>query len=226
MKRIFAFALVILLLGPIKLADAASYSRVFEMISELNDSDPLQDPGYERSADVLDRRVLDSKNKVVGEVKDIILGSNGNISSLNVDFNRLRLGQQVYLNYRDMRIGTRNNGYELGIEDDQIEAMYPELLANIETAAGAENTYSVRKIIGANLKDEKGNNIGKVQDVLFDSRGKRAVALFVSMKLLSAGNRGMAVPFGTAKYDHFPKDRSIVVSDAQAKAMKDYAASR
>ena len=80
---------------------AQEYNRALEMITQLNQIEPKQNPGFDSADEILTRRILDHKNKVVGEVHDITIKENGSIAAMQVDFNRLRLGPEVFVNYRD-----------------------------------------------------------------------------------------------------------------------------
>lgn len=59
---------------------AAVYNPKTQQITSLNRIDPLQNPQYESASDILKRRMLDRKNKVVGSIRDIVINENGNIA--------------------------------------------------------------------------------------------------------------------------------------------------
>lgn len=217
---IFAFALCAI----VQPAQAQEYNRALEMITQLNKIDPQQNPGLDSADEILKRRVLDQKNKVVGDVLDIVIKDNGSITAMQVDFNRLRLGPEVFLNYRDMNARPTTNGYSLGFNDEQLTTLYPTFLSNIEAAAGSEEeAYSVRKLLGTQVKAEDGRKIGLVEDVLFAANGGRVEAFLVSMQINNLRGRELAVPIDMAKIETSTFGRSLVVRDIQADAMIDYA---
>lgn len=177
-------------------AKAQDFGRTLEQFSQMNRTNPLQNRDFSRSDDVLNRKILDRKNKVVGTVKDISIRSNGTINTITVDFNRLRLSNEVALNYRELRIDSRSNTYALNLDSDEIQEFYPQLLANIETAAGddAEIT-SVRQIQGATLQAEDGIRLGKIRHVLFGGNGSRVDALFAELSIGTMRGNTAAIPF-------------------------------
>ncbi len=225
-RRIFIliFGLALFLSAASFQAQAGDYERFLETLTEINRIDPLQAPSYERDDDILKRHILDRKNRVVGEVQDVILTPEGSISSLFVKFDRLRLNTSVYLNYRDMRIRPVSNGYALSFDDEQIENMYPVFLANIETAAGEEGeTVSARSLVGASVKSSDGRKVGKVKHVMFGSRGGQAEVLYIAMIYGILRGKSIAVPYDAVKFDSNGKKPKLTVSEEQADAMIDFA---
>ena len=106
-----------------------------QMLSEINRIAPLQNPEYRRTKEILGRKMLDGSHRVVGNVQDVIISRSGSIVSLLVDFDRLRLGAPAYLNYNTLDIKPAGNGYELAFNDEDIEKVYPQILAETESAA-------------------------------------------------------------------------------------------
>ena len=203
---------------------AQEYNTTLEAINQMNDIKPLQNPGYERADEILKRRVLDQKNKVVGDIRDIVVKENGSIDQLRVDFNRLNLGNEVFVDYRDLNARPTSNGYTIGFSSDQIKTLYPEFLANIDTAAGDDaETFSLRKMLGSPVVALDGRKLGVIEDVLFSSNGARAEALYVSMQISNLRGRSIAIPIGMAKMENTSIGQRFVVRDDQADAMVDYA---
>ena len=206
-------------------ASAEQYGRTLEMINQLNEIKPLQNPGYESADEVLKRRVLDQKNKVVGDVKDVILKDNGSISHLQIDFNRLRLGSEVYVNYRDLNARPSTNGYMFGFSGDQIKTLYPTFLADMETASGEnDESFSLRKVLGSQVVADDGRKLGVVEDVLFSSDGSRAEAYYITMQINPVRGHTIAVPIGMGRLESgMVFGRRLVIGDNEADAMIDYA---
>lgn len=205
--------------------DQQAYSRNLELLSQLNRIDAEQNPEFEDSKDVLGRRVLDSKNKVVGNVKDIIVSKSGSIQSLNVDFNRLRLNSDIFLNYRSLGVKPLSDAYALSFNSDQIEELYPTLLADINTASGAnDETFNVRSVIRSNIKTIDGRTIGVVDDVLFDSEGARAMALMVKLNIGTLRGTKIALPFNSIAFNNAGAGRKhVILNPEMAQALVDYA---
>lgn len=223
MRFLLLAAAALTLFATPALASEASYSRTMQAISTLNKMPAMQNPSFRTEGDVLATRVLDSANKVIGEVEDVILSPSGSIEALRVDFDRLRLSDDVIINYRDMGVKPVSNGFAVGFEAAQMAAMYPRLLAGIETAAGSEaGNVSIKTLNGAALRTDNGRKIGEVQNVLFGSRGSQAKALFVTMMMGGVGAKQVAIPFNTGDIDASGHRTTITVSEAQATAMRDF----
>lgn len=197
-------ALVILLMLPHTSVQAQSqgFSRTLDRLSAMNRINPLQNRDFERSDKVLNRDIQDRKNKIVGMVKDINVQRNGTIETINADFDRLRLSNEVPLNFSELNVRSREDSYVLNLDASDIEDFYPQLLANIDTASGdGVETISVKRIVGSELVAEDGRRIGRVDQVLFNSNGSRVDGLFV--ELSKGGKRGdtAAIPFRAARFD-------------------------
>ena len=197
------------------------YVRALDLINRTNDYRPEQSPKHEKSKEIFSDRVIDKTNRVVGEVRDVVLDKNGVIQSLDIDFNRLRLGtDRMMVNYRQLGIRPVSNGYKMSYTDDQIEELVPELLASIDTAAGTdEDVRSLKKIVGQKISAKDGRVLGSVKDVLFDSLGGRAELLFVSMNYRGLRGETLALPFSEADF----KKNGFVVKNVMADAMIEYA---
>ena len=201
-------------------AQGGDYNRFLETLSDLNRIKPLQNHKYDPAADILERRILDRKHKVIGEVHDVILTRDGSIASLRVEFDRLHLGGEVFLNYPAMRLKPVSNGYALGFDGDQIENMYPELLANVETASGAgDENFSVQALSGAPVLSRDGRRLGKVETVLFGSRGQRAEALYIAVERGVPRTFSVAVPFRAVTYMFEGHRMKVMLDDVQAAAL-------
>ena len=202
-------------------AQDMDYVRSYEKLSEINDYNPANSGRHAKSADILSDRVLDRSNKVVGEVKDVILDRNGSIAYLTIDFNRLNLGQDVLtVNYRQLGMRPVSNGYKMNYSDDQIVDIFPSLLASIETAAGeGDRQQSVTKIQGRTVRATDGRTIGKVQDILFDDVGGRAELILVNMSARSVRNKPVAIPY----FEGRENNGYVEISNGLADAMAEYA---
>lgn len=206
------------------LAQDASFVRALDTINRVNRIRPEQSPRFERSKEIFSDRMIDSTNRVVGEVNDVIVDPNGAINMLDVEFNRLRLGtDKLAINYRELGIRPVSNGYKMNYTDDQITDLVPSLLAGVETASGEDaNTFSVRKTIGRKIENTDGQILGTVDDVLFDNLGGRAELLLVAMSYKSLRGKYVAIPFAEANY----RERNITVSNEFGQAMLEYAKDR
>jgi sporulation protein YlmC with PRC-barrel domain len=223
--KTFALALVALMVTQPVYAQDITYSRYLENLNEINRARPEQSPKFQPSKDILNDRILDTTNRVVGEVKDLLLTRSGSIENLNANFNRLKLGtDELYVNYNDLNIRPVTNGYKMSYTDDQIEEIFPSLLANMASAAGGDqDEFSLKKIVGSKVKAKDGRTLGTVKDVLFDQLGGRAELLLVSMSYKALRGETVAVPFSLAKYDGSGSALSVTMPNEMAEAMITYA---
>lgn len=225
-RLIAALALGLALLAPAAAMAAeknGSYSNFLQRLSQANRMQPLQNPEYTRGTQVLGWRILDRTNKVIGEVDDVILSDRGALTSVAVDFNRLRLGAPVYLNASEVPLRPSGNGYVMGMNYSQVENLYPSLLADIETASGIDDeNFSAKKLIGAQVISDDGRSLGRVEDVLFTGRGTRAAALYVGMGYGNARGKALAVPFDLVRYSARGGALKVSLGDDQADALVDF----
>lgn len=199
--------------------DAQDTGRVVVLRKEIVDYNriqPLQNPRYERSGKIVNRRVTDSKNKVIGDVKDVLFDKGGRVTSLYVDFDRLNLGQSVYLNYGSLDINSTSSGYRLGFNSDEIETLYPALLSGIEAAVGDSDgddsaIFSLNNVLGSAVVDSDGRSIGKLEDVLFDSNGAYVRSAYLSINYQTIHNKGVAVPLSILEFEEKYGKTQIVI---------------
>lgn len=174
-----------------------------ESLTGLNRIKPLQNPKLEKAGEMLGRKVIDRQNRIVGQVKDVLIkAEDGQTSSLQVSFDRLRLRESVFLSFNEIKIGKSSNGYQVAFKDSEITDLYPEMLANIETAAGAEGEFlSLKKIIDIPVYNAKREKIGKIQEILFGNNGSQAQAVFLGISTGTIRNFGVAVPFASISFE-------------------------
>lgn len=230
MKRsftmVFAVLVTLFFMTPSGAARAQDTGGLFQNLNILNKSKPLQSPQYQHGANILKSRVLDSRNRVVGEVNDVVLTDKGGIQALNVEFDRLRLGDGVFLNYQEMRLRPASSGYIMNIDDEQIETMFPTFLDDIESAAGDEDVVSLEKLRGARVVAKDGRRLGEVNEVLFSGNGSRAYSLYIDLTYKSARGEALAIPFNIAEYQSKGRAVEVVISNNDADEILNFAAER
>jgi len=192
-------------------------------LAVLNRVKPQQNPKYERARDILDRRVLDRRSRVIGEVRDVVVDRGGTVSSLLVVFNRLHLKQEVFLNYNDLSVKGGYDDYELALLREDVRDMYPQLLANIETAAGDDDLLSLRNVKGTWLYNAHGKKLGRITDVLFSSDGRRAEAIYAEIDYGSLRDVGVAIPFNAAMFREKRGRLQAVLGPQESTQLVDFA---
>jgi sporulation protein YlmC with PRC-barrel domain len=193
-----------------------------QMLAEINRIAPLQNPEYRRTKEILGRKMLDGSHRVVGEVQDVIFARNGSIISLLVNFDRLRLGTPAYLNYNTLDIKPAGNGYAIAINNEEIEKVYPQILAQTETAAGTEDDIALSKAIGTDVMAADGRAVGRIDDILFGSNGERAEAIYVKMTTGVLMGKAVAVPIKSVTFGNNTGKPTALVSNDMANAMIAY----
>ncbi|MCK5375143.1 MAG: PRC-barrel domain-containing protein [Alphaproteobacteria bacterium] len=198
---------------------AAKIMGLQKTISEYNRIKPLQNPRYEESSEILKRRVIDSRNKVIGEVQDVLFDRYGRVTSLYVEFDRLNLGQSVYLNHDILDVKSVTTGYRLGFNDDEIKTLYPALLSGIETASGTtkdneQNRFSLKDILDTDVINSDGIIIGNLQDILFDNNGAYVRSVYLNINHRSVHNEGIAVPISILKFIEKGGKSYVVIDNA------------
>ncbi|MCF8496210.1 MAG: PRC-barrel domain-containing protein [Alphaproteobacteria bacterium] len=224
--RFFALAALVFVFAG-GFAQAETYGNLGEALRGMNRIKPLQHPSYDRAQEILGRRILDDKKRVIGEVNDVILMRSGNIASLMVRFDRLRLADPVMVNYHDMGGKPVSKGYSLAFTGREIEERFPEMLANIETAAGADSdVVSLKTLPGTSVQSADGRNIGKIEDVLFAADGERAEALYINISYGTLRGQAVAIPFSLGQLQEVQNTPALVLSNADADTVMAFVRSR
>ncbi len=197
-----------------------------QAITKMNRIQPLQNPRYETADQVLGRNILDSSQKVAGEVKDIIINQeNGNVSSILADFDRLNLNQPAYLNFESLDIKSFSKGYGIGFRSEVIKEIYPTLLADIETA-GNGNMIGLKSIINRRVTTNEGKNIGRVDNVLFNRKATRAIGLHVNVTSGTIFDEGITIPFVLAQFVEKDSGPEAQINQLVADYMVEYLTGR
>ncbi|MGN7437489.1 MAG: PRC-barrel domain-containing protein [Alcanivorax sp.] len=171
-------------------------------IMSINRLKPLQNPRNERTANILDRHVLDSGSKVIGEVTDLVIDAKGAVRSVLVDFDRLRLASPVFLNSETLNIESVSSGYRLSLDEDEVEEIYPSLLSAVEAASGDQaKQFSVINLIGSEVITSDGYKIGHLDDILFDRDGKYVRSTYIVINYKTVHDKGLAVPLSVLNFE-------------------------
>jgi sporulation protein YlmC with PRC-barrel domain len=204
-------------------ASAQSLDPYYETLAQYNSIAPKQNPQWEGAESTMKSNIQDNKNKVIGDLKNIIVSENGSIQSLEVDLNRIQLGA-TSLNYRELQIKSSARSYALAMDDKRIKEVFPEILAGIDTAAGdSTSSISVKNLVGADIRADDGRRIGKVDDVMFSRNGDRVTALLVNVKYKTIRGETIALPFSSVEY--LPKGTGfeVLLADQQADTVLEFA---
>ncbi len=195
-----------------------------ERLFELNERDILQNRDYQTSKDVIGKRVIDRKNKVIGKVDGVVINRGGNISSFIIDFDRLNLGQPVPLSFSNAEIDPKNRGYILDLTAASIEELYPTLLSQVETASGdGNNQINLKNLIGAQVRSSSKDRLGVVEDVIFSGNGSRVEAIYMKLTYRTLRNEMLAVPIRNLEFRENRGQNFVVINDAFVEKIIDFA---
>lgn len=220
LKCIAVMALFAIIIPPVQ---AAGLDPYYDTLAEYNRIKPKQNPQWETANRTLKSKVHDNKNKVIGDLQDIVVSENGSIDSLNVDLNRLQLGE-INLNYNELNVTASPRSYALGYDDDRIADIYPEILASIGTAAGEGAAgISIESLIRSDVKADDGRRIGKVEDVMFSANGDRVTALLVRVNYKTIRGESVAIPFSSVEYRPKGSRYEVLLADPQADTILEFA---
>lgn len=202
---------------------AQALDPYYDTLAQYNRIAPEQNPEWEGAKSTMKSNIQDSKNRVVGSVQNIIVSENGSIEALEADLNRIQLGE-VSLNYRALDIQSSQRSYELAMDDNRIQEIYPEILANIDTAAGnSASSISIKNLIGADIRADDGRRIGKVNDVMFTNNGDRAAALLINVNYKTVRGETIALPFSSVAYRPKGNGFRVYLADQQADTILEFA---
>lgn len=217
MLRLMIFTLFFLLTTMlVQLAQASELrlSPFYDALSDMNSMPALQRPSFKQGGDILADNILDSKSRVIGEIDDVIVSSDGSVYSVAAEFDRLALRQSVFMRFDSLQMKGISNGYRIGFDREQIEDIYPTLLADIETAAGSDaSQFSLSSFEGGRLKSESGRSIGDISEVLFDEFGERAQAVFVTSKFRGLKGETVAVPFDQGRFESRGSKTDVILDN-------------
>lgn len=202
----------------------AAYLSYLEQLTKINSYAPEQSPIHERGSEILNDRLLDSKNRVVGEVHDVVFNAQGEIIMLEVEFSRLRRGRdKVMIDYEMMQVESAGNGYRAGFNTDQIEEMYSNLLKSSRSYKSRKGLLRLTKLGKAIIKNKSDKKLGQVGEVLFDSVGSKAEFLYVHMNYNGNRGAGVAVPFDAFRYVQNGSSIEGIIADEAGDAMGEVA---
>jgi PRC-barrel domain len=92
----------------------------------------------------------------------------------------------------------------------------PEPNAVVDAEVGEVNT-SLTSILGKDVKSPKGEDLGRIVDVLADPDGRVRVAIIDFGGFLGVGNRRIAVDWPLLHFNPDAKDKSLVLSVTREK---------
>nr|MBX2833948.1 hypothetical protein [Micavibrio sp.] len=88
-SRLLTFsAAAILSISTANAQDPAYYQNLNDL-NKINNYSPDKSPRHENADEILSDRILDRKNEVIGEVRNVILNANGSIAMVEAQLDRI-----------------------------------------------------------------------------------------------------------------------------------------
>lgn len=155
------------------------------------------------ASDIYKADVYDNSKNKIGEVTDLIVNSNGNITMAVVGVGGfLGVGKKdVAVPFKELKISSRNGKERLVLDrtkdDLRSAAAYEPAGRSAATSASSLSTASwlVSDIYKANVYDNFENKIGDVTDLVMDNDGNIITAVIGVGGVLGAGQKDVAIPF-------------------------------
>ncbi|MDH5722622.1 MAG: PRC-barrel domain-containing protein [Alphaproteobacteria bacterium] len=170
-----------------------------DYLREHNRIKPMQNPKHEHGIDILDRRIMDQTKKAIGQVKDVVVSTDGKIRYLKIDFDKISLRKEVYLDYHRMNIGANNDGYTLPFRKEEIKDLYSKFTRQITPHS---DQISLVGIIGKEIRDTNKIRLGTIDEILFDEFGSKVELIYMTVDYGVIRDKGLAIPFESVKFDY------------------------
>lgn len=213
----FLCLVIVLLSSPVFAQDGVSPSIT---LKEMNRIKPLQNPRYIHFEDILDRRIVDSRSKVVGEMKDVIINQDGAIVWLLVNFDRLHLRKSVYLDYIAMDVESMDDAYRLPFNSEELAGLYKKLTTALPKD---QELFSLSEIMGRSVVNANEENIADVAEILFNQEGRAVDAYYLNVSYKTIRNQGVAIPFAVPLESYKYQKMRFLVPQSWSDLILDYA---
>ncbi len=198
----------------------------------LNQTEITFSPRFKTDQDIFAMRVLDPSRQLIGKIEDMRVDENGGLVKLVSEINRVGRHENIVQNDAyEVTFHEDISAFEIPLvlsPEDRKQDDSPEALAAIAPAAGGGHLYSMKAMIGAEVRNDGGRWLGVVKNVVFDEKAEMIEALVLE-----------DVP-GARRYTHIalpydPREVKIIdnygrvqfrVAPSAAKAVTDFAKAR
>lgn len=225
MTRIL-IALVCLIVAAPLAAKAETPDPAFALeLGQYNQADPTQNKDFERGSRLLSGKILDSQGRTLGKVSDIQLDRSGSLQAVDASLNRLGgHSADLPLDSSTLPLKATQGNYQLSQNANQVRSLLPQLLANVESAAGPGlgDSVSVQKLIGGSVFSEKGPRIGTVEDVMFSYGGGRAHSLLLRVDYKAVSGKRVAVPFSAVTFREGNLHTDVVMDSPRSQTLVEF----
>lgn len=213
---------------------AQSFTEFFETLNEFNRiKKPEQNPRFESGLEMTRWDVQDRTNKIIGRVQDIYVTPNGLARFIEIKLNALGMQQNLLFEPRTFGLRPAESAYIFDIEEGQLQELYPRILdetrrlkAEFQRRPG--DIFAMRdRLRNIEVKSEGGLNLGRVQNVLFDTTRLRAEGYTVMMGFSSVSGEIVVLPFRNLRFDTAPVLAPVLrLGDQESQTLIDYLRNR
>jgi hypothetical protein len=197
-----------------------------QMLPEINKSSVINGGKYVTSRAMMKRQLRDSGSKVVGEVKDIYVGSGGSVASVVGTFTRLHLKGPVALDLQADGMTGVEDGYKMGFSGEEIKSLFPDLVTRTKESSPTKNGVSVVKLVGADVMSIGGEQVGTLKEVLFDAVGEHVNLAYLIVNYGPFKNKPVVVPFGISELQTTRGKPSLVIAEEDLETVFKYLTSK
>lgn len=192
-------------------AHAIPADKHYDQIIRLNAG--LSKRNYFYLQDFIGRKITDSTNRVVGEIKDVHVGRGGIVESILAEFDDTSAGRGIYAINSRLLQRSMSGSFSLPFHRDDAGRFVSE----IEPAAGGDAMTKASSLVGARVEGSEGQNFGVVESMLLDVNGSRFFALNVIGKRGKAENFVLPINNGLRS-----KGRRIILESAYTRALEQF----
>ncbi len=209
MKRFYVLFALVLMLWPLPAAaqnaDMAAFSYTLQ---SLNRTPISQSPRFKSEQDMLALRALDVNRQLVGQLEDVRVDDSGALTAIVSEINmagrdtplvRSAVNTIAYADDASAFIIPLADITGSGGANGNNEPVSAEDLAAIAPAAGGSGRdFSLRAMIGAEVRSDTGRWLGEVKHVMFDEQAAGITALVLQDVPGARRYTEIALPFDPA----------------------------
>jgi sporulation protein YlmC with PRC-barrel domain len=158
------------------------------------------------ASDIYRANVYDNSENKIGDVTDLVLNNEGNITMAVIGVGGfLGAGQKdIAVPFRDLQFSSRNDKEWLTLyrTKEELRSMprYEPMGRSVATSASSSMAnWLISDIYKANVYDNLENKLGHVTDFVLDDDGNVMMAVIGVGRTLGAGQKDVAVPFTDLK---------------------------
>ena len=137
-------------------------------------------------------QVSDNEDRVIGEIKDIIIGEGGEVMGIIAVLGRLSLGD-VYMNTQDMKLEGSEKGYRIAYSGNVLKKIFLDM-PKTPPQSPEGKILSAKALYKKDVITRKGDSFGKIVDLLFSEDARHVEAILMEVDFGPLRKTLIAVP--------------------------------